>query len=386
MAQMVFATVLLIGAGLMVQGFFRLSDVYKTFDPHQVLTMRVSLPEKQFPDDVSRRAFYLQLLQRLSTLPGVQVAGMVANPPASNVDSPTTLFVREGHAVLNASQAPSADIQSASSDFFSALHIAVLDGRAISEQDGAQSPQVAVISRTLARHYWGQDSPIGQKIKLGAPNSTAPWTTIVGVVEDVKQNWWDGVPRPVIYLPYTQAPRRTMEVVVRTSANPLTVAASVRQAMHSLAPDVSAAGLGTMERSIADSLAPLRILGVLMVLFGSVAMALAGLGIYGVLAHSVAQRTQEFGIRMALGAQRADVLRLVIGQSWRLCLAGLGVGLPLAYALARVMSSALYGVIALDLAIFAALAVMLTAVALFAGYMPARRAMRIDPLQALHSE
>ncbi|HYL91970.1 MAG TPA: ABC transporter permease, partial [Alphaproteobacteria bacterium] len=268
MAQMVFATVLLIGAGLMVQGFFRLSDVYKTFDPHQVLTMRVSLPEKQFPDDVSRRAFYQQLLPRLSALPGVQVAGMVANPPASNVDSPTTLFVREGHAVLNANQAPSADIQSASSDFFSTLHIAVLDGRALSEQDGAQSPQVAVISRTLARHYWGQDSPIGQKIKLGAPNSAAPWTTIVGVVEDVKQNWWDGTPRPVIYLPYTQAPRRTMEVVVRTSANPLTVAPSVRQAMRSLAPDVSAAGLGPMERSISDSLAPLRILGVLMVLFG----------------------------------------------------------------------------------------------------------------------
>jgi putative ABC transport system permease protein len=223
-------------------------------------------------------------------------------------------------------------------------------------------------------------------VKLGAPDAVAPWTTVVAVVEDVKQNWWDGQLRPVIYLSYLQAPKRDMDVTVRAHSSTLALAAEVRAGVNALDPRISLEGLGTMDGAVSDSLAPLRILGILMFIFAGVALTLAALGIYGVLAHSVAQRRHEFGIRLALGAQRGDVLRLVIGQSWKLAAVGLVIGLPLAYALTLLMRSALFGVVAFNATVFAGLALMLSAVALLAAYVPARRAMHSDPMLALRSE
>lgn len=385
-AQVAFAAVLLVDAGLMVQGFFRLANVYKTFDPGSALNLEVRLPEQHYNNDAAIRSFYQQLLLRVSALPGVQFAGVVTNPPASNVESGRSLFTIEGQSVLRESEAPSADVQSISADFFRSLRIPVLQGRSISDQDGAESPRIAVISRTMAARFWPSGSAIGQRIKVGPPASPAPWTTIVGVVEDVKQNWWDGEPRPVIYRPYLQEPRRAMNLIVRTSFNPDSIASSVREAGRSLDSNLSFAKLSTMEREVADSLAPIRILGILMVVFGVVSIALSALGIYGLLAHSVAQRTHEFGVRMALGAQRHDVLRLVIGHSWKLTAIGLVLGLPAAWLLVRAMASALYGVIAPNAMVFIVLSIALTIVALLAGYLPARRATAVDPMLALRYE
>jgi len=382
-SQLVFATVLLAGAALMTQGFFRMSNIYKTLDPANVLIAGVRLPQQSYPDAARIRAFYQQFLERAAAMPGAEAAGIVSNPPASNVDNARTLFVVEGRTVSRESDAPSADLQSVSADFFRSLKIPMLQGRDLIDQDGPDSPPVAVISRTMAAQFWPGVSPIGQRLKIGPPAAAAPWTTVTGVVEDVKQNWWDGRPRPVIYLSYLQAPKRDMDFTIRAHTGPLALASDVRAAARSLDPGISLVGLGSMDGSVSDSLAPLRILGILMLVFGSVALALAALGIYGVLAHSVAQRTHEFGIRLALGAQRADVLRLVIGQSGRLALAGLAIGMPLAYALGRLMGSALFGVVALDAFLFLALALGLTAVALLAGFVPARRATRADPMLAL---
>jgi putative ABC transport system permease protein len=385
-SQLVFATILLAGAALMTQGFFRMSNIYKTLDPANVLTAGVRLPQQAYPDTARIRAFYQQFLERATAMPGAEAAGIISNPPASNVDNARTLFVIEGRTVPRESEAPSADLQAVSADFFRSLKIPMLQGRNLNDQDGPESPAVAVISRTMAAQFWPGVSPIGQRLKIGPPTSTAPWTTITGVVEDVKQNWWDGRPRPVIYLSYMQAPKRDMDLTIRAHAGPLALASDVRAAARSLDPGISLVGLGSMDGSVSDSLAPLRILGILMLIFGGVALALAALGIYGVLAHSVAQRTHEFGIRLALGAQRNDVLKLVIGQSWKLALAGLAIGLPLAYVLGRLMGSALFGVVALDAFLFFGLALGLTAVALLAGFVPARRATRSDPMLALRSE
>ena len=384
-AQIAFAAVLLAGAGLMVQGFIRLARVYKTFDPGHVLTMEITLPEQRYNDDAKVRAFHQQFLERVAALPGVLSAGTVTNPPASNVDNARSLFAIEGQTILRESDAPSADLQSVSPDFFRSLRIPLLQGRDVTDHDSDGAPLVAVISRTMAARFWPGASAIGQRIKLGSPGSQANWITIVGVVEDVKQNWWDSAARPVIYRPFAQAPKRWINFAIRTSFDPHNAAPAVRDAGRALDPGISFS-LSTMDSEVSDSLAPIRILGILMVVFGAVSIALSALGIYGLLAHSVAQRTHEFGIRMALGAQRGDVLRLVIGQSWKLCAIGLLIGLPSAYLLVRLIENLLYGVIAFSAMVFIALTVALTAVALLAGYLPARRATKVDPMLALRYE
>jgi putative ABC transport system permease protein len=384
--QIAFAAVLLAGAGLMVQGFFRLANIYKTFDPGNVISAEVVLPEQRYDSDAKIRSFGQQFIQRVAALPGVQYVGEVTNPPASNVDTPRTLFTIEGQPVLRESEAPSADIQSISADYFRSLRVPLLQGRSLSDQDGADAPSVAVISRTMAARFWPNTSPIGRRIKTGPPNSTDPWTTIVGVVEDIKQNWWDAGPRPVIYRSYLQLPRRSMFFTIRASLDVGALAAPLRQAGHELDPNLSFATLTTLESEISDALAPIRILGILMVVFGVVSIALSALGIYGSLAHSVAQRTHEFGVRMALGAQREDVLRLVIGQSWKLALTGLAVGIPAAWLLVRLMASLLYGLIVFNVAVFAALAIGLSLLAIAAAYLPARRATSVDPMLALRYE
>lgn len=386
MAQVAFATVLLAGAGLMAQGFFRLAGIYKTLDPANVLTAGLRLPQDSYPDDTKIRGFYQQFLQRAAAIPGVEAAGVVANPPASNVDNPRTLFAIEGQTILRESEAPSADLQSVSPGFFPSLKIPVLRGRGVTEQDSPESPAVAVISRTMAQKFFAGSSAIGRRMKIGRPGDAVRWTTIVGVVEDVQQNWWDGQARPVIYLPYLQAPKRDMDFTVRAHSSTLALASELREAVRGLDAGVSLTGLGTMDGSVSDSLAPLRILGILMLVFAGVSLALAALGIYGMLAHSVAQRKHEFGVRLALGAQREDVLKLVIRHSWKLAAIGLAIGLPLAYGLSRVMRSALFGVVEFDAILFLGLALLVTFVALVAAYFPARRAMDADPIRALRSE
>jgi len=384
--QVVCATVLLIGAGLMVKGFLRLMDVYGKLDPGGVLTLRLGLPEQRYGGDAQVRSFYQRVLQQISQLPGVESAGMATNLPASNVDNQRTSLVIEGRPLLLPGDAPAADLQVVSPGFFRALRIPLLAGRAVADQDGADAPRVVVISKAMARQLWPAADPLGRRVRLGAPGAAGPWVTVVGVVGDVTQNWWDSAARPVVYVPYLQSPRRTMVFAVRASLPPVGLASGIRRIVREADANVAAQeGVHTMAGEVADALAPLRILGVLMLLFGGVALALAAVGVYGILAQSVAQRTTELGIRLALGGQRGDVLRLVLGQAWALAASGVAIGLPLAFALARVMASLLSAVIAFDAAIFAGLALLMTAVALLAAYVPAQRALRIDPALALRA-
>lgn len=385
-AQVTLALVLLVCAGLVTQGFVRLASAYQGFQARNVLKFEIRLSEKDYADESRMRNFYDQFLTRVQQLPGVREVSLVTNPPASNVDNLSTFFTIEGRPVVNVSETPSADLIVSSPGYFRSLRIPVISGRAYSDADGPNSARVVVISRTMADRYWPAGDALGRRIKLGDVNSTAGWATIAGIVQDVRQNWWNPAARPSVYVPFAQAPRRGMTVLLRTETNPENYAFSLRGVVARIDPGVAINGINTLEAEIADSIAIIKVMGVMMAVFGAIALALSSIGVFGVLSEAVAQRTREIGIRIALGADRHDVFRLILGQAMKLSAIGLLIGLPIAYAVSRALASVLYGVIAMNSIWLAAFTVVLSAVAAAAGYVPARRAMRVDPLEALRHE
>jgi len=385
-AQMTFALVLLVCAGLTAQGFLHLADVYKSFDPANVLRMEISLPERSYLGDSQIRNFYQPFLRKTDALPDVQFASIVSNTPASNVDNETSLFTIEGRPLIRATEAPSADLVVSSPDYFRVLRIRLLVGREFSDADHDGAAPVVVISKTMAARFWPNGDELGHRLKVGAVGSADPWMTVVGVVDDVRQNWWNPVERAVIYRPFSQAPRRGMAVLVRASANPTNQAPAVRDIVREQDAEIAVREVGTMETEIADSIAIVRIMGVLMGIFGAVALALASVGVYGMLAESVARRTPEIGIRLALGASPHEVMKLVLSQALRLTGIGLAIGLPLSFVVNRAMASLIFGMVGINVGMLAGSAVLLIIVAMVAGYVPARRAMRVDPMVALRYE
>ena len=385
-AQVVFALVLLVCAGLTIQGFVRLASVYQGFEPASVLRVEISLPEKTYAEKVKVQNFYLQLLRGAAAMPGVQRASLVSNPPASNVDNGTTYFTIEGQAPVKVSEVPSADLQTASPGFFDTLRISLVAGREFSDADGPDSARVVLISSGMARRYWPRGDALGHRIKLGTQDSTEAWLTIVGIVGDVRQNWWNPLTRPVIYKPFAQSPQRSMTMLIRTSSAPTSYVAGLREVSRQIDAGVALRGINTLEEEIADSIAIVRILGILMGIFGMVALALSSIGVYGVLSESVAQRTHEIGIRLALGANPSDLMKLILWQALKLTGIGLAIALPIALALSRAMASLIFGVVTVDFAILGAFTMLLLLVTLVAGYLPARRAMRVDPMIALRHE
>jgi putative ABC transport system permease protein len=262
----------------------------------------------------------------------------------------------------------------------------MIAGRVYSYADNASAARVAVISRSMAARYWPNGDELGQQIKLGTADSTEPWMTVVGVVEDVRQNWWNPTTRPTIYEPFFQAPQRSMVLLMRVDSHPEGYASAVRDVVRGVDDQVALTGISTLEREITDSIAIIRIMGVLMALFGCVALALSSVGVYGVLAESVARRIPEIGVRLALGAEPRDVMRLVFGQALKLTGIGLAIGVPIAFAVNRVMNSLIFGIVSINLLMVASFTLLLLVVALAAAYFPARRAMRIDPIVALRYE
>ena len=385
-AQVIFALVLLVCAGLTIQGFVRLASVYQGFEPASVLRVEISLPEKAYADKVKIQNFYQQLLRGAAAMPGVQVASLVTNPPASNVDNQTTYFTIEGQAAVEANEVPSADLQIASPGFFDALKISFLAGREFSDADGPDSARVVLISSGMANRFWPRGDAPGHRIRLGAQDSQEAWLTIVGIVGDVRQNWWNPLTRPVIYEPFAQSPQRSMTVLLRTSSEPTSYVPGLREVSRPIDAGVTLRGINTLEEEIADSIAIVRIMGILMGIFGMVALALSSIGVYGVLSESVAQRTHEIGIRLALGANPRDLMNLVLGQALKLTGIGLAIALPISMAIARAMASLIFGVVSMDFAILGAFTTLLLLVALLAGYLPARRAMRVDPMISLRYE
>jgi predicted permease len=384
--QVIIALILLVCAGQTIQGFVRLANVYQGFEPASVLRAEISLPQKAYADNVKIVNFYQQLLRGTAAVPGIQHASLVTNPPASNVDNETTFFSVEGQPALKASETPSADLQIASPEFFDTLRISLVGGRIFSDADNADRTRVAVISREMASRFWPRGDALGHRIKLGGQDSAEPWLTIVGVVGDVRQNWWNPMTRPVIYKPFAQSPQRSMTLLLRTTSNPTSYASAVRDVVRQIDSGIAVRGINTLEEEIADSIAIVRIMGILMAMFGIIALALSSIGVCGVLSESVAQRTHEIGIRLALGANPRDLMRLILGQALKLTGIGLAIAVPCAVAIGRAMANLIFGVVSVDFAILLGFTALLLFVALGAGYLPAKRAIGIDPVVSLRYE
>jgi putative ABC transport system permease protein len=385
-AEVAISLVLLVGAGLLINSFLRLRNVDPGFRAENVLTMNVVLTPQKYPDLARRAAFYTDVIGRVEALPGVKSATVASQIPLTQQgDSSGLLF--EGRPDPPAGQPNLAAIRVVGAHYFQTMNVRLLRGRVLTDQDRADSPSVAVISETMARRYWPGDDPMNKRFSFGRPESDTDWVTVVGVVNDVRQFGLDAEVKPQVYMSYQQmdgfVPRY---LIVSTSVEPRSVAGSVRGAVWEVDRDQPVSDISTMEDVLSESLARQRFSTILLGVFGAVALVLAAVGIYGVMSYSVAQRTHEIGIRMALGAQPRDVLKLAVGQGLKLVLVGVAIGAAVALALTRVMASLLYGVSATDPVTFVTISLVLVGVALLASFIPARRATKVDPLIALRYE
>ena len=383
-SEVALAVVLLVGASLMVRGFRTLIQNGAALEPSTLLTLRLAITDNKYREKYQVAEFYRQVLERIQALPGVKSAVAVSALPYSDHSSGRNFSI-EGRTVEPGNQ-PSGMYQVASPDYFSTLHIPLREGRYLSQSDGADAPKVALISQRMAQRWWKNESPIGRRIKIGEADFKSPWMTIVGVVGDVMHNPYDREPRRTFYVPYQQAPALWMDIGVRTAGDPLSLAPAVTAAIRSVDPEQPITDLRTMERSIHNRSIGLNYMAALMGIFGVIALLLSAIGVYGVMAYLVSEQTQEIGLRMALGAPRGSVLQMIFRRGLTTIGTGLIIGLPLAYGFARLMASLIFGVTASDAATFVGIPVALMAAAALAIYIPARRAMRIDPIVALRYE
>jgi predicted permease len=384
-AEIALSLVLLIGAGLLIRSFLRVQQVAPGFVPDKVLSMRLAVVGPAYQQETARAHFYQQLFERIRRLPGVEAAGGVTALPLTGGIGWGSITI-EGYAAATGQSMIQADQRIASEGYFETMKIPLIRGRFFSTQDTKESMPVVVIDENMARTYWPNADPVGKRLKRGGADSTAPWLTIVGVVGNVKHYALDTDSRVALYSPHSQIPSGGMHVAVRTTADPASLAAAVTKEARALEPNVPIYDVKTMEQWLAESLARRRFAMLMLGLFALVALLLAAVGIYGVMSYTVAQRTREIGIRVALGAQTGDVLRLVIRQGMWLAISGVGIGLIVAIALTRVMASLLFGVRATDPLTFLAIAALLAIIALLACYIPARRATKVDPMIALRYE
>ena len=385
-SEVALALVLLVGTTLMVKGFARMVENQKQgFDPTGVLTMRLTLPDSKYKERHQRRAFYDQVLERVAALPQVESAGVVGSVPSSGNWS-IAEFTIEGRPAQDPSEKFAADFQAVSAGYFRALRIPLVDGREFGTQDGESTTPVVIISQNLARRFWPDEDPIGKRIELGSASIGKRSCTIVGVAGDVRAFMFDKGPRLTLYVPYTQSPRWTTGLVLRTHGDPMNAVASVRAQLREVDPNQPLYEIKTMEAVISDHVSGIRLSAALMAIFGLVAIVLAAVGVYSVMAYSVTQRTREIGIRTALGAQPRDLLKLVVGQGMTPALIGVAIGLAASFAMARAISGLLFGITATDPIMFVAVAALLMSVALLACFIPARRAMKVDPMVALRYE
>jgi putative ABC transport system permease protein len=375
--------VLLVGASLMVRGFRTQIQTGQAMEPAKLLTLRLALTDSKYHEPHQVAAFYRQVVERIKALPGVRSTAAVTALPYSDHSNGRD-FTIEGRAVEPGNQ-PNGMYQVASPEYFETLRVALRAGRFLSESDGEASPKVAVIGERLAKRWWNNESPLGRRIKLGT-DAKAPWTTIVGVVADMPHSPYDRAPRRTIYVPLQQAPALWMDIGVRTVGDPLTLAPAVSAAIRSVDPEQPISDMLTMEKSIHNRAIGLNYMAALMGIFGGVALLLSAIGVYGVMAYLVSEQTHQIGLRMALGAPRGSVLQMVFRHGMLTAGAGLAVGLPLAYGFARLMSSLIFGVTTTDATTFVGIPVALIAAAALAIYIPARRAMKIDPIVALRYE
>jgi putative ABC transport system permease protein len=378
--------VLLVAGGLLIRSFALVTSVNSGFDPKNVTEAEVSLPQFQYQTPQQWTAFSNELLARLHAQPGLRDSALAAPLPMDRQGEANFAFSIVGDPPLPAGKSPTADYATVSPDYFHTMRIPLLRGRFFSDQDSPSNPKVAIISETLARRYFPNQDPLGRQMRFGFPPNRNVSREIVGIVGDVRDVALSRKPGPMMYVPFAQAPLYGGEVVVRSRLGASSVAAGIRQAVRSMDKNLPVTDIESLDDALGQSISQERFRTLLLGSFSAIALALAAVGIFGVVSYSTSQRTREIAIRMALGAGRRDVLRLILGQGTKLAAFGLGIGVVAAFLLTRLMSSLLYSVSATDPATFASVTVILLAVALTACYIPACRAMRVDPMVALRYE
>ncbi len=387
--QVSVAVMLVIGAGLLIKSFWLLQKVDPGFKAQRVLSAGVTLPVAKYKEPTQIINFFNQLRDRVAAVPGVESVTIAYDHPLQSnwLDS----FEIEGRPAAPENQSQSANFMPVGSDYFNTVGVQVVNGRAFTPQDDQDHPGVAIVNEAFVRHYFPNEDPLGRRLRPGPPGRI--WKKqrltsfeIIGIVRDVKFDGLAAASEPAYYLPATQAPLEDMMVLVRTTNDPKSIVGGLRQAVLAIDPNQPISNVNTLEQIVSDSIAQPRLNMLLMLLFGGLALLLSAVGIYGLLSYAVTQRTQELGIRMALGANVTDVLKLVLKQGMLLALIGEAIGLAGAFALTRLMRGLLFGVTPTDTTIFAGVVVVLTLTALLACYLPARRATKVDPLVALRYE
>jgi putative ABC transport system permease protein len=385
-SEVALALVLLVGAGLMIKTLLRLGQVDLGFNPKDVLTMRVALRGAKYEDQREQAEFFKQLLERVKALPGVQYSSVSKGLPVEGWDGMG--FVTEENPAPPPNDEPDANYLVIGPDYFRAMGIPLRQGRFFTDRDVERTTRVVIVNEKLVQNQWPGQDPIGKRLRMGWADRDSPWLTVVGVVGNVRTQW----PYPgflsELYLPYTQPPwlLSPRHLIVRTALDPAGIAAAVRHEVSTLDKDQPVSDIRPLSELAAEAVAQQRFTMMLLGTFAGLALALAAIGIFGVMSYSVTQRSHEIGIRLALGAERQDIIKLVVGQG--LMLTGLGVvfGLAGAFALMRFLASLLYEVRPTDPVTFGIVSLLLIAVALLACYLPARKATNVDPIVALRYE
>jgi putative ABC transport system permease protein len=384
-SEIAMAVVLLVGATLLIKSFVRLLDVRPGFNPTNVLTMDVQLPDlppSRYAKADEQTFFFQQLVDRIKALPGVEGAAGVVTLPLTGAFESTDVII-EGPAPLPEGQRPEADYTTVTPDYFRTLQIPLLKGRQFTAQDSKDAPGAIIVNDILARTLWPNEDPIGKRLTVGFEKTPRQ---IIGVVGNIKQTTLDATARAAMYMPHLQSPNSGMTVLVRTTGEPLAMTAAVREQVRALDKDVPIYHIQTMDQVLGSSVAQPRFSMLVVGLFAALALVLAVVGIYGVMAYSVSRRAHEIGVRMALGARTSQVMKLVLKEGMTLTLVGIAIGIFGAFALTRMMATLLFGVGPKDPLTFMGVAALLAAVAFVACYIPARRATRVDPLVALRYE
>ena len=378
--------ILLIGAGLLINSFLHLRNLDPGFRADHLLTMKVDLSELRYPDGERRSVFFDEVLFRIRALPGVQSVAVAGNLPFTYNGDSMSIAV-EGIPDPPPGQWPDVIYRAIGPGYFSTMGIPMIRGRDFTDQDKADSKNVVVISEKTAQHYWPGKDPIGKRLKPGATTSDVPWREVIGVVKDVRQNDFIAQPKMQMYFAYRQLKDLAANaLIVRTSVEPMSLATSTRDAIWAVDKDQPVANVDTMDHIVSEAIARQRFSMLLLGIFAALALILAAVGIYGVMSYSVAQRIHEIGIRMALGARRTDVLKMIVNQGLKLVSIGMMLGLAAAFLLTRVLQSLLFGISATDPVTFFGISLVLLAVAILASYLPALRATKVDPIIALRAQ
>jgi putative ABC transport system permease protein len=384
-AEIALALMLLTGAGLLIRTLWSMQRVDRGFSVERIATAAVSLPGTLYAGPAEVRTFYSRLLERVRALPGVESAATgtgVYQPLVTN----SGIYSIEGRALPPPEERVEYPVEAVSPGFFETLGVSLASGRTFGEQDHAEAPRVVIINETLAQAIWPGQDPIGRRMRGGGEDSQAPWMTVIGVIKDIRRADVQRTIRPELYMCALQVTPRTQRILVRTAGDPNAIVASLRREVQALNPQLPLFNIRTLDSEFGETLNQPRFQATLFGVFAAIALLLAAIGVYGVTSHAVSQRTQEVGIRIALGAERRDVLRLIVGQHLRPALVGVAIGLGSAVLLSRLLQSLLFGVGATDPLTFTSVALGLLGIAAVACWIPARRATRVDPLIALRAE